>query len=101
MVAAFAYDWQPGATDSAVAGYRTVVSADNFSSTEVLHASDAQWDISEEEKVFEPGTYSVVFFVALPDNPPQFFAEVRSEVNGDITVTAPAWENWVRTRSKH
>jgi hypothetical protein len=94
MVVAYAYDWQPGAQDSAMAGFLTNISGDNFSSTQILHSMNSQWTISAEEKVFEPGTYSVVFFVAPPGSPPQYFAEIRLQVNGDMTATAPAWANW-------
>jgi hypothetical protein len=94
MAVVYAIDWYPGATDTAIAGFRANISVDNFSSTEILHSMNSQWNITAEEKVFEPGTYSVVFFVAPPNSPPQYFAEIRQQVNGDVTATAPAWANW-------
>jgi predicted HTH transcriptional regulator len=100
LVAVCAYDWYPGATDTAVAGFMTNISNDSFSSTEILHSMNSQLNISVEETVFEPGTYSVVFLVSPPDSPPQYFMEVRLRVNGDVTATAPAWINWTHSPSQ-
>jgi Rrf2 family cysteine metabolism transcriptional repressor len=94
LVAVYVADWFPGSTDTVTAGFMTNISSDSFSSTEILHSMNSQWTPSAEEKVFDPGTYSVVFFVAAPGSPPQYFTEIRLKVNGDVTATAPAWANW-------
>ena len=98
-VAALDYDWRPGASEPAVGGIMGTISSDDFSFTSVLRITDAQGNltgnIAQEEKVFEPKTYSVVFFVADPGSPPQYLAEVRISVNGDVRATAPRWVDWV------
>ena len=96
-VAAYDYDWYPGATGLAVGLIRTTISDSNFSSTEALHPFDTDGNTISEEKVFDAKTYSIVFFVSAPNVPPQFYAEVRVSVNGDVIANAPAWSNWVKT----
>jgi len=96
-VAAYDYDWYPGATGLPVGLILTLISDNNFSSTEALHPFNVEWNITSEEKVFDAKTYSVVFFVSKPDAPPQIFAEVRVSVNGDVIANAPAWSKWVKT----
>ena len=95
-VAVYDYDWSPGASGPAVGGVIGTISSNDFSFTAVLRVADSQGNpaAATEEKVFEPKTYSVVFFVSVPARPPQYFAEVRVSVNGDVTATAPRWANW-------
>ena len=94
MVVVYVSNWQPGSTDTVSAGFMTNISSNSFSSTEILHAMNSHYTPSADEKVFDPGTYSVVFFVAPPGSPPQYFTEIRLQVDGDVTATAPAWANW-------
>ncbi|MBN1895839.1 hypothetical protein JW906_15230 [bacterium] len=95
-VMAYDSDWFPGSEEPVIAGFMTNITSDDFSFTEALHSVDsqAQGGYNSEEKSFEPRTYSVVFYVAAPGNPPQHFAEVRIAVNGDVTAAAPAWSSW-------
>jgi hypothetical protein len=94
-VVVYAYDWSPGATGPSVASIRQMITGDNFASTAVLDSVDSQGTPTLVEKVFDPGTYSVVFFVSPPGSPPQHFAELRVAVDGDKTVDAPAWAQWI------
>jgi len=95
-VSAFDSDWFPGSNSPTIAGIMGTITSDNYSFTQNLKAVDDQalGGLSADDMVFEPKTYSVVFFVAAPGNPPQHFAEVRMEVNGDVTATAPDWASW-------
>jgi hypothetical protein len=90
-------DWAPGSTATVVAGILAPITGDDFSLTQKLHPVDPQspGGYSSEDKVFEPKTYSVVFFVSPQGSAPQHFAEVRVAVNGDVTATAPIWADWV------
>jgi hypothetical protein len=94
-VVTFAADWYPGATFPAVAGILQTISSDNYSLASALHEVDTGGNPTSADKTFDPGTYSVVFFVSAPGSPPSHFAEVRVSVNGDVTATAPAWSGWV------
>ena len=96
-VTAYDADWSPGSSSPVIAGFMVNITSDDFSFTQNLRTVDAQaaGGYSSADRVFEPRTYSVVFFVAAPGNPPQYFAEVRVAVNGDMTVTAPGWTDWV------
>ncbi len=94
-VAAYAYDWFPGATTPAVAGIRATIGSDPYASTSVLYAVDANGDPTVDEKIFDAGKYSVVFFVAAPQSAPSDYAEIRTTVDGNTTATAPAWSGWV------
>jgi hypothetical protein len=95
-VSAYDSDWFPGSEAPVIAGFMVNITNDNFSSTQNLLAVDNQAPsgLSSEDMLFEPGTYSVVFFVATLGNPPQHFAEVRVTVNGDVTANAPNWSSW-------
>lgn len=95
-VSAFDSDWSPGSDSPTIAGIMGTITSDNYSFTQNLKAVDDQspGGLSADDMVFEPKTYSVVFFVAAPGNPPQHFAEVRMEVNGDVIATAPDWASW-------
>jgi hypothetical protein len=97
VITAFNDDWFPGSESPVIAGFMTNITSDDFSVTQVLHPADSQapGGYSAADMVFEPKTYSVVFFVAAPGNPPESFSEVRIAVNGDVTATAPAWASWV------
>ncbi len=90
-------DWFPGSDSPVIAGIIGTITSDDFSFTQNLHPVDAQAQggYSSEDMLFEPKTYSVVFFVAAPGNPPQYFSEVRVAVDDDVTATAPNWTNWV------
>jgi hypothetical protein len=96
-VMAYDSDWSPGSDSPVIAGFMVNISSNDFSFTQNLHLVDAQapGGYSLEDKVFEPKTYSVVFFVAAPGNPPQYFSEVRVAVNGDVAASAPDWAGWV------
>jgi hypothetical protein len=89
-------DWAPGSNIPVVAGLLATITNDDFSLTQNLHPVDSQspGGYSTEEKLFEPKTYSVVFFVAPPGSAPQHFTELRVTVNGNVTATAPGWANW-------
>jgi hypothetical protein len=95
-VMAYGYDWQPGAQDPFLAAHRATIAEDNFSFSDTLQSIDQNGQLTGQAKLFDPGVYSIVFFVAVPNQPPSIFAEVRATVNGDITVTAPAWATWQR-----
>jgi|GEM_PF-1494939 hypothetical protein len=95
-VMAYDSDWFPGSESPVIAGFMTNITSDDFSFTEALHPVDSQapGGYTSDDKSFEPRTYSVVFYVAPPGNPPQHFTELRVTVNGDMTATAPAWSSW-------
>jgi hypothetical protein len=93
-IMAYAVDWQPGAVEPPVAALVAPITAESFSFGGALEARDVNGQTTGQAKMFDPGVYSVVFFVAVPGSPPSIFAEVRASVDGDITVTAPAWANW-------
>jgi hypothetical protein len=94
-VAAYPYDWYPGAAGAPVARIIKSIGSDDYSVTAVLDSLDALGNTTAVEKIFDPGEYSVVFFVSVPANPPSHYAEVRVTVNGNMTVTAPVWTSWV------
>ncbi len=95
-VAAYDYDWAPGAAGPAIGGAMGIINSDNFSFSEVLRTVDqgGNFTLTAEEKTFGPGTYSVVFYVSEQGKPPQYFAEKRVTVNGDVTATAQKWSDW-------
>jgi hypothetical protein len=95
-VGAYDYDWRPGSPAIGIAGHRTRITGDNFASSEVLLTLDDQREMAADEKVFDPGTYSVVFYIVAGDAPPEAWAEVRVVVDGDVNATAPAWADWVK-----
>lgn len=96
--AAYNYDWTPGATGPAVAGLVGPITSDNFSFTDILNQLNAWGDpsTSTADMIFDPGTYSVVFYVSAPGGAPQYFAKLRVTVKGDVTATAPNWSSWTR-----
>ncbi|MFC2027748.1 hypothetical protein ACFLU3_03565 [Chloroflexota bacterium] len=93
-VGAFDYDWKPGSSDFGIAGYRTQITGDSFSLSDVLRKLDDRGDNTDDEEVFDPGIYSVVFVISTVNTPPEYFVEVRVEVDGDVNATAPAWTDW-------
>ena len=95
-VSVYAYDWFPGAETPAIAGVRATIPSDVYSPADTMRTLDANGTPTAEPKVFDPASYSVVFFVSVPGFPPRYFAEVRAIVDGDITATAPAWSGWVQ-----
>lgn len=97
-IAAFDYDWQPGATEPSVATRSGSVTDDDFSFEVVLYELDQYGQPTMTEKAFEPGVYSVVFFVGA-SGPPEYFVEVFVDVDGDVTAHAPAWGTWTHQRS--
>lgn len=94
-VAAYPFDWYPGATGAAIAGYQKKIDSDDFSMTAVLDSLDAAGITTNVEKILDPGDYSVVFYVSAPATPPNHYAEVRVTVNGNMSVNAPAWASWI------
>lgn len=94
QVDAFDYEWTPGAEGAAIARIRTVIPSDGWSSTAVLNTIAPSGDPTTEAKVFGPGVYSVVFFVAPPGGDPDYYVGLRTTVNGNVTATAPAWGSW-------
>ena len=94
-VMAYDYDWQPGATELAIAGVMGIINSNPYSFSSVLYAADTLGMPTNAERVFDPAIYSVVFFISAPGMPPQHYVEVRSAVNGNITVPAPTWANWI------
>lgn len=93
-VMAYGFDWQPGAQEPFIASIGTPIAEESFSFSGTLQSLNESGQPTGQAKLFDPGVYSVVFFIAAPDGPPSAFAEVRASVNGDITVTAPAWAGW-------
>ncbi len=93
-VQAYDYDWSPGTSDFGIAGYQAAITGDNFSSSVILLTLDDQGEITADEKIFDPGTYSVVFIVATGDGPPEYFVEMRIEVDGDVNAAAPTLADW-------
>jgi hypothetical protein len=79
-----------------VAGLTGTITSDDFSFSEVLRTANSQsaGGQSPEDYLFTPGIYSVVFFIATQNSPPQVFSEVRVTVKGDVEVKAPAWSTW-------
>jgi hypothetical protein len=90
----YAFDWHPGSPNDIVGIVRGEINTEDFSSTAMVQSVNAQGEPTGQVKTFNPGTYSVVFFVSPPGSPPDHFAEVRATVDGDVTVTAPAWGSW-------
>ena len=93
-VGVFDFDWSPGAANTFVGLVYVPITSDDFSSSVVVTGVGADGSPTQETARFQPGTYSVVFFVSPPGSPPGFFSEVRATVAGDITVSAPAWGSW-------
>jgi hypothetical protein len=93
-VGAFDFDWSPGISDPGFAGYRTEITGDSFSSSEVLLTLDDQGRTTANDALLDPGTYSVVFVVSAVNTPPEYYVEVRVRVDGDMNATAPAWADW-------
>lgn len=93
-VVACDYDWSPGAPPDAIAGFHVTITSNDYSSTAVLDSLDANGGPTGVQKTFEPGNYSVVFFVSPQGSSPQYFAEVRLELKGNSTVSAPTWGQW-------
>ena len=92
-VGAFDYNWSPGGTDVPMAGYMEEITGDDFSSSGVLLTFDDQGEMTADEMIFDPGTYSVVFII-FSGGPPEYFVEVRVEVDGDVEAVAPSWADW-------
>ncbi len=92
-VGAFDYDWSPGGLDDPMAGYVKEITGDNFSSSGVLLTFDDQGKTTADEMIFDPGTYSVVFII-FSGGPPEYFVEVRVEVDGNVSATAPSLADW-------
>jgi hypothetical protein len=93
-VGVYDFDWSPGAANTFVGLIYVPITSDDFSSTVVVTGVGADGSPTEQPASFQPGTYSVVFFVSPPNSPPSSFAEVRVSVAGDVTVSAPAWGSW-------
>ena len=93
MVGAFDYDWSPGSSDLGMAGYMAEITGDNFLSSDVLRIFDDQGKATDDEMIFDPGTYSIVFII-FSGGPPEYLAEVRVEVDGDVEAVAPSWSKW-------
>jgi hypothetical protein len=88
-------DWYPGAPNEAVISRAiTTMDSSNFSFSHVMQELDAQQQETGVEMEFEPATYSVVFFVSEQGSAPDRFVEVRAQVNGDMIVEAPPWDQW-------
>ena len=93
-VGVYDFDWSPGAANTFVGLIQVPITSDDFSSIVVVTGVGADGSPTKESASFQPGTYSVVFFISPPNSPPTFFTEVRVSVAGDITVSAPAWGSW-------
>jgi hypothetical protein len=91
------YDWFPGAEEPAVGGTLTSITDEDFSYSAAAESLGVEGQPTGHAKVFDGGNYSVVFFVGPVGFAPEHFAEVRAVVDGDITVSAPAWANWQHT----
>jgi hypothetical protein len=94
VVGVYDYDWTPGSPNTFVGLIHVPITSDDFSSTVVVTGVGADGSPSETPVTFQPGTYSVVFFVSAAGTAPEFFTEVRATVAGDISVSAPAWGSW-------
>lgn len=92
------FDWYPGVPndpDSGIVGViGSEITTDSFSFTALIQSVDPEGNPTGEAMVFDPGIYSVVFYVGPAGSAPEYFAEIRATVDGDITVTAPAWGSW-------
>jgi len=93
-VGVYDFDWSPGSPNTFVGLIYVPISSDDFSSSVVVTGVGPDGSPTKEPASFQPGTYSVVFFVSQPNSPPKFFTEVRATVAGDISVSAPAWDTW-------
>jgi hypothetical protein len=95
MVGVFPYDWQPGAEDPPVALLSQWIDSADFSYESTADSVSDNGAPTGTDAILEPGVYSIVFFVIPQGTPPEYYAEVRSGVDGNISVSAPAWENWI------
>ena len=93
-VGVYDFDWSPGAPNTFVGLVYAPITSDDFSSSVVVTGVGADGSPTQEPAIFQPGTYSVVFFVSPPGSAPEFFSEIRATVAGDMTVSAPAWGSW-------
>ena len=93
-VGVFDFDWYPGGPNNPQGVIRASIPGDDYSPSLVVEAIDQNGDPTGEAKTFAGGAYSGVFFVGQPNSAPESFAEVRAAVDGNITVSAPAWAAW-------
>jgi len=93
-VGVYDFDWTPGSPNTFVGLIYVPIAGDDFSSTVVVTGVGADGSPAETPATFQPGTYSVVFFVSAAGSAPEFFTEVRATVAGDISVSAPTWDSW-------
>ena len=93
-VGVYDFDWSPGSPNTFAGLVYDPITSNDFSSTLVINGVGADGKPTGEPASFQPGEYSVVFFVSPPGSAPKFFTEVRATVAGDITVSAPAWGSW-------
>ncbi len=88
-------DWAPGMdAELTVSAARWIIDSDDFSISHTMTEIGVDRNDTGIAKAFEPGDYSVVFFVGDDGAAPDRFAEVRVHVNGDLTVDAPDWSGW-------
>ncbi len=93
-VSVFDFDWYPGAPNNPIGIIRVQIADNDYSANGVVESIDQGGDPIGEPKIFDTGAYSVVFFVGAPDSAPEFFAEIRVIVDGNVTAAAPAWAAW-------
>jgi hypothetical protein len=89
-------DWVPGMdAELSVSTARWTIDSEDFSISHMMTEIGIDRTDTGIAKAFEPGDYSVVFFVGYDGEAPDRYAEVRVHVNGDRTADAPDWSGWV------
>jgi hypothetical protein len=88
-------DWTPatGAEMASAYAQEAIDSAD-FSMTHTMTEMGRDGSELDVEKMFEPGDYSVVFFIGGAASSYDRFAEIRIHVNGNMFAEAPDSSAW-------
>lgn len=88
-------DWAPEAdSELVVSRAELTIDSDDYSFIRVMTEVDADRIDTGVPMAFEPGDYSVVYFVGAAGQPPDRYCEVRTHVNGDRIAEAVEWESW-------
>lgn len=88
-------DWTMETGAETCSAYAQVaIDSTDFSLTHTMTERDREGSDTGVTKSFEPGDYSVVFFLGGVAAPSDQFAEIRLHLNGDMVVQAPDSGGW-------
>ncbi len=88
-------NWTPATgAELATAYAQDAIDSSDYSMTHTMTEMDREGNETSVAKLFEPGDYSVVFFISGVASPYDRFVEIRIHVNGNMFVEAPDSSAW-------